>query len=734
MMREATVSIGAFELDSGAQLPAVEQRVTIYGTPRDDGSNVVLIEHALTGSSRVLEWWAGIAGEGALFDPSHWCAIGINALGSCYGSTGPASRAPDGRPYGERFPRLTVADIVRAERRVLSQLGIERIALAVGGSLGGMRALQWAFDAPERLGSAVAIGAHDHHSAMGIALNALQREALELDSARGLRLARKIATISYKSEELFNLRHDRRPDRNGKTRFDVEGYLEHQAERFEARMDPASYAALTHAMDSFDVRERVVEKPAPALVFVGISSDALFRAQDVRTAAERFSLHGWEARYCELSSSHGHDAFLAEPRALRALLEPIVLEMTSNGSRKSDGVAALGFSTRAVWSGQDACPATGATIVPVYQTATFTLPEIGIMKGFDYSRTRNPTRLALERQLAALENAEFARAFASGMAAVAAATSLLSSGDHVIATRDIYGGTHRFFTQTLARYGVEVTFVDTSDVRATWAAAKPATRLLWLETPSNPTLRLCDIEALSRLRPPGVLVAVDNTFASPFLQQPLQLGADLVVHSTTKYIGGHSDTIGGAVVTNDRAIADAIAFHQNSAGAVPGPWDAYLTIRGAKTLALRMSKHSQNAQAVGEFLSRRADVEVVYYPGLPAHPQHELAKRQMHGFGGIISFRAAGGIERARAIATKTAIFALAVSLGGVESLICNPATMTHGSLSPQERIELGITDDLLRLSVGIEDVNDLIADLASALGSTRVSAPRYSGILCQTG
>lgn len=734
MMREETISIGALELDCGAQLPTVEQHATIYGTPRDDGSNVVLIEHALTGSSRAAEWWPGIVTDGALFDPRDWCVIGINALGSCYGSTGPASRAPDGRPYGERFPRVTVADIVRAERLVLSRLGIERIALAVGGSLGGMRALQWALDAPERLGCAVAIGAHDHHSAMGIALNALQREAVELDSARGLRLARKIAMISYKSEELFNLRHDRRPDRNGKARFDVEGYLEHQAERFEARVDPASYAVLTHAMDSFDIRGRATETPAPALVFVGITSDTLFRAQDVRAAAERFSVHGCDARYYELSSSHGHDAFLAEPRALRALLEPIVREMTSDGRGRSTPVSSLGFSTRAVWSGQDACPATGATIVPVFQSATFTLPEIGVTKGFDYSRTRNPTRLALERQLAALENAEFACAFASGMAAVVAATSLLSSGDHVIATRDIYGGTHRFFTQTLPRYGIEVTFVDTSDASATWAAAKPKTRLLWLETPSNPTLRLCDIAALSRLRPSGVLVAVDNTFASPFLQQPLRLGADLVVHSTTKYIGGHSDTIGGAVVTNDRAIVGAIAFHQNCAGAVPGPWDAYLTLRGAKTLALRMSKHSENARAVAEFLSRRDDVDAVYYPGLPAHPQHELAKRQMHGFGGIISFRAAGGVERARAIATNTAIFALAVSLGGVESLICNPATMTHGSLAAQERNELGITDDLLRLSVGIEETKDLIADLASALDSTRVAAPRYSRILCQTG
>jgi cystathionine gamma-lyase len=385
---------------------------------------------------------------------------------------------------------------------------------------------------------------------------------------------------------------------------------------------------------------------------------------------------------------------------------------------KSHDVPSPGFSTRAVWSGQEACPATGATIVPVYQTATFTLPEIGVTKGFDYSRTVNPTRSAMERQLAALEGGAFASAFASGMAAVAGATSLLSCGDHIIATRDIYGGTHRLFTAVLSRYGIEVTFVDTSDADETWAATRPNTRLLWLETPSNPLLRLCDIAALARRRPGGVLIVADNTFASPFLQQPLALGADMVVHSTTKYIGGHSDVIGGAVITNDRELAQQVAYHQNCVGAVPGPWDAYLTMRGAKTLGLRMRAHSQNALAVAESLAARDDIAEVYYPGLATHPQHELAKRQMSGFGGIVSFRPNGGAERARAIATSTSIFALAVSLGGVESLICSPARMTHASLTPQQRADLGISDDLLRLSVGIEEVEDLIADLNGALDS----------------
>jgi homoserine O-acetyltransferase len=315
-MREETVAIGALRLDCGQTLRAVEQRVTVYGTPAADGSNVVLVEHALTGSSRAADWWPGIVGEGALFDPREWCVVGINALGSCYGST-------------RTSQRITVRDIVRAEMLALRELGFERVELAIGGSLGGMRALQWALDAPQRIGKAVLVGAHDHHSAMGIALNALQREALALDPVRGLRLARKLAMLSYKSEELFNERHGRRSDRGGKARFDVEGYLERQADSFEARMDAASYATLTHAMDSFDVRNsgelHLNESGArkPRLTFVGITSDWLFRPQDVRAAARRFALYGFDTQYLEFQSRHGHDAFLAEPIALRAILEPL---------------------------------------------------------------------------------------------------------------------------------------------------------------------------------------------------------------------------------------------------------------------------------------------------------------------------------------------------------------------------------------------------------------------------
>jgi homoserine O-acetyltransferase len=325
-MREETVNIGTLELDGGTRLESVEQRVTIYGEPASDRSNVILVEHALTGSSRAAEWWPGIVGDGALFDPREWCVIGINALGGCYGSTGPATTAPDDAPYGERFPRVTVRDIVRAEAAALAKLGIERIDTVIGGSLGGMRALQWALAAPQRVRAAAIVGAHDHHSAQGIALNALQRDAIALDPHGGLRLARKIAMLSYKSDELLRLRHDRAGDRFGHDRFDVEGYLEHQADRLVARMDPQSYVALTHAMDSFDVRGVPPLDGIPELIFVGITSDWLFLANDVRVAARRFTLRGARAQYLQLHSNHGHDAFLAEPERLRSLLEPFLLE------------------------------------------------------------------------------------------------------------------------------------------------------------------------------------------------------------------------------------------------------------------------------------------------------------------------------------------------------------------------------------------------------------------------
>lgn len=384
------------------------------------------------------------------------------------------------------------------------------------------------------------------------------------------------------------------------------------------------------------------------------------------------------------------------------------------------------FSTKAIHAGQGADPTTGATIVPIYQTSTYTQEAVGAHKGFDYSRTVNPTRVALEAQLAALENADYGSAFASGMAATSTVLNLLSAGDHVVVTDDLYGGTYRLFSRVLSRYGLEFTYVDMANLDAVRAAVKPNTKMFWVETPTNPLLKLIDIRAIALLSAPGQIVVVDNTFASPYFQQPLALGADIVVHSTTKYIGGHSDVVGGAALTSNKDYYDVIKFHQNAVGGVPGPSDAWLTMRGAKTLAIRMREHAKNAQAVAEFLEAHREVERVYYPGLASHPQHELAKRQMTGFGGMVSFTLKGPEQRAIDFANRMHYFSLAESLGGVESLICHPARMTHGSIPKEEREKRGVTDGLLRLSVGIEDVDDLIGDLKQALeSSTRDSVTR---------
>ena len=381
----------------------------------------------------------------------------------------------------------------------------------------------------------------------------------------------------------------------------------------------------------------------------------------------------------------------------------------------------MDFATKAIHVGQGAEPVTGATVVPIFQTSTYTQEAPGSHKGFDYSRTINPTRLALETCLASLENARHGLCFSSGMAATAAVMNLLSEGDHAVVTDDLYGGTFRLFDKVYTRYGLSFTYVDASDAAAVERAVGPATKLVWLESPTNPLLKLCDIAAIaSSTRARKVLLAVDNTFATPFLQNPLDLGADIVVHSTTKYIGGHSDVVGGFVATSDPSIYQSIKFYQNAAGGVPGPFDCFLTMRGVKTLAARMREHEHNARALVAYLDGHEDVERLYYPGLLSHPQHELAKRQMRGFGGMVSFVLRGGPQRAVAFAAKTKIFSLAESLGGVESLICHPVTMTHGSIPKEMRDQRGVTDGLLRLSVGIESQTDIIADVEQALSATR--------------
>lgn len=377
------------------------------------------------------------------------------------------------------------------------------------------------------------------------------------------------------------------------------------------------------------------------------------------------------------------------------------------------------FSTKAIHVGQGPDPVTGATIIPIHQTTTFTQEEIGRHKGYEYSRSGNPTRRALEDCLASLEEGQYGLAFASGMAAITAVLSILKPGDHVIAIEDIYGGTYRLFEKVYSRLQVTTSYLEMKDPAALEKAIRPSTKLVWIESPTNPLLQVVDIAALAAAcRAKGVLLAVDNTFATPYLQLPLALGAHIAVHSTTKYINGHSDAVGGAVVTRDRDIFRNLRFYQNAAGGIPGPFECWLTLRGAKTLAVRMRAHEENALAVAGYLQRHPGIETVYYPGLASHPQHELAKRQMRGFGGMVTFKIRGGRGRANAFFKALRIFSLAESLGGVESLACYPAEMTHGSIPREERERRGIADGTIRLSLGIEDGDDLIADLDQALGA----------------
>jgi cystathionine gamma-synthase len=372
------------------------------------------------------------------------------------------------------------------------------------------------------------------------------------------------------------------------------------------------------------------------------------------------------------------------------------------------------FNTRAIHAGQDPDPSTGAAVVPVYQTSTYVHSEVGKHKGYEYSRTANPTRTALETCLASLEEADFGAAFGSGMAAEDAVLRLLGSGDHVVLGDDVYGGTRRLFDRVLTRFGLEFSSVDTTSADEVKAAIRPNTRMVWLETPTNPYLRITDIALVSEVaHEAGALVVVDNTFATPVLQRPLSLGADIVVHSTTKYLGGHSDVVGGAVCTSDPELADQIKFLQNAVGGIPGPFDSWLVLRGIKTLGLRMARHCENAGRLAEFLTGHPKVDKVWYPGLAHHPGHEVARRQMDGFGGMIAFEAFGR-EDALRIASRTKLFFLAESLGGVESLIEHPAAMTHASVA---ETPYAVSDSLVRLSVGIEDIEDLIGDMESALG-----------------
>ena len=375
------------------------------------------------------------------------------------------------------------------------------------------------------------------------------------------------------------------------------------------------------------------------------------------------------------------------------------------------------FNTKVIHAGIHPDPATGAIMTPIYQTSTYVQEEIGVHKGFEYSRTGNPTRAALESNLAALESGKYGACFGSGLAAIDCVIKMLNPGDEVISTNDLYGGSYRIFKTIFEKYGIHFHFVDMVDVQNISNKINDKTKLIWIETPTNPMMNIIDVKSIVEIaKNSGIKVAVDNTFATPYLQRPLELGADIVMHSVTKYLGGHSDVVMGALVTNDESIAEEMYRIQNSSGAVCGPMDSFLVLRGIKTLHLRVQRHCENGEKVAHFLQNHPQVERVYWPGFETHPNHKVAKEQMNGFGGMISFTLVGdSLEKAKSIVSKTKLFTLAESLGGVESLIGHPSTMTHASIPREERMKSGVLDSLIRLSVGIEDASDLIEDLENA-------------------
>ncbi len=375
------------------------------------------------------------------------------------------------------------------------------------------------------------------------------------------------------------------------------------------------------------------------------------------------------------------------------------------------------IETRSIHAGQEPDEETGALMTPIHANSTYEQDGPGDHRGYEYSRTGNPTRTDLEANLASLEMADYGRCFSSGMGAINTVLNLLETGDHVVTGNDVYGGTHRLFTQVYDQYGIEVTFVDMTDLEAIEAAFQDSTELLWLETPTNPLMSIVDIESATAIADAHDAISViDNTFATPYLQQPLELGADVVSHSLTKYLGGHSDVVGGALLTNDPDLDERFGFYQNAVGATPGPFDCFLVLRGTKTLPVRMDRHCENARTIADWLAEHPAVDAVYYPGLADHPGHEIAARQMDDFGGMLSFELDGTLEQASTVVEETEVFTLAESLGGVESLIEQPAPMTHAAIPREERLEAGLTDSLIRVSVGIEHVDDQLADLEQAI------------------
>jgi cystathionine gamma-synthase len=729
-------SIGKLVLERGGTLRGVQVAYELHGDPLQPA---VLVLGGISAGRHLLPtsadpqdgWWPGVTGAGAL-DPEQYCLIGIDFVGGRGESTRPRA--------GESWPLFTTGDQAGAIRGLLDELGIERLHAAVGASYGGMVALALGDRFPDRVQRIVTIGAAHRSHPLATAVRSVQRRVVRLGIASGtaqesVGIARALAMTTYRSAAEFDerFRGDPRGDR-GCAVFPVDAYLDRHARRYADSFPAESFLVLSQSLDLHSVDATRIRAHC---TLVCIDSDTLVPVDDVRALSAAL---GERARLIRIESRYGHDAFLKEIGAVNEIIASALGDRDAVApavagappAAGADGVPATSYAARcgaaadtrraatcAVRAGIGADTQHGAVIAPIHLSSTFTFAGFGEKRGYDYTRSGNPTRDVLAAALAELECGAAGIVTSTGMAAIAVTLQLLRPGDLLVAAHDGYGGTYRLMRALARKHAFNVAFLDLTNplTRDVIRARRP--RMVWIETPSNPLLRITDIAAVAdAAHQAGALCVVDNTFLSPALQTPLRHGADLVVHSTTKYLNGHSDVVGGGIVARDLGLAEELGWWANCIGATGSPFDSYLTLRGIRTLHARIRAHEENASAVVGLLQAHPAVRKVHYPGLWHHPGHDIAVRQQRGFGAMVSFELHGGARTVAGFLGELRCFSLAESLGGVESLIAHPATMTHAAMDDAARAAAGVSDELLRLSVGIEAADDLLQDLARALAA----------------
>lgn len=669
-----------------------------------------------TGGDGSPGWWENVVGAGRAIDTTKYRVLSLDYL-----DAGPADN-------GNTASTVSTHDQADALAALLDALGIQRVHAIVGASYGGMVALAFAERYGARVERLIAISAAHESHPMSTGIRAVQRRIVKLGLETGraqdaLALARALAMTTYRSAREFAVRFGSDPeaDADGSATFPVESYLLHHGEKFARDWRPERFLALSLSADLHHVDPRRIYTPT---VLVAVDGDTVVPGEQMEELATQLAA---PHRLVHLAAITGHDAFLAEPAKIGPILHHALttqflpINSIMNPSHSPTEVNKLGSATRAVRAGIASDQEHGAVVPPIHLSSTFAFAGFGKPRAYDYTRSGNPTRSHLADALTELEHGAATVVTNTGMSAVTLVLQLVKPGDLVLAAHDCYGGTQRLLRALSARGNFDLAFVDLTGPGAEAEIAKRHPQLLWIETPSNPLLRITDVRRVATAgHLAGALVVVDNTFLSPVLQQPLALGADLVVHSTTKYLNGHSDVVGGAVIARDAALGKDLGWWANCLGITGAPFDSYLTLRGIRTLHARLAAHLVNADAVAGALCSHEAVTRVYYPGLTTHPGHDVARAQQSGYGAMVSFELLGGIEAVELFTSQLRCFTLAESLGGVESLIAHPATMTHASMDEQARAVAGIGDSLLRLSVGIELARDLVGDLTSALDQVR--------------